>query len=67
MDKAPMTKELAEALARRAGLGRALELFPDCVHAAAAQSLLPSQGFTPPADPAAEPWPPMRAPSGSGA
>ena len=49
-------------LARRAGLEKALAQFPDCVAAAAAQALLPSQGFTAPTDPVAEPWPPMRAP-----
>jgi hypothetical protein len=62
-----MDKALVEALARRAGLDKALEHFPACVHAAAAQSLAPAQGFTPPADPTAEPWPPMRAPAGQGA
>ena len=57
-----MDKALVEALARRAGLEKALAQFPDCVAAAAAQALLPSQGFTAPTDPVAEPWPPMRAP-----
>jgi hypothetical protein len=62
-----MDKALVEALARRAGLEKALAQFPACVHAAAAQSLAPAQGFIPPADPAAEPWPPMRTPTGQGA
>ena len=35
-----MDKALIEALARQAGLARALEAFPQCVAAAAAQVLL---------------------------
>jgi len=61
--EAQMDQALVEALARRAGLEKALARFPDCVAAAAAQALLPSQGFAAPVDPAAEPWPPMRAPT----
>lgn len=61
-----MDKALVEQLARRAGLEKALAAFPDCVAAAAAQSLGPSQGFTAPASPAAEPWPPMRPGPGAG-
>ncbi len=52
------------ALARAAGLDKALAEFPDDVEAAAAQALDNAHGFTVPADPAAEPWPPMRAATG---
>lgn len=58
-----MDQALVEALARRAGLEKALARFPDCVAAAASQSLLPSLGFAAPVDAAAEPWPPMRVPT----
>ncbi len=49
------------ALARAAGLEKALRDFPDDVRAAAEQALNNANGVTVPADPAAEPWPPMRA------
>ena len=53
-------KDLVAALARAAGLDRALAEFPEDV-AAAAQA----QGFAAdiifPENPASEPWPPMRA------
>jgi hypothetical protein len=49
------------ALARAAGLDRALAEFPDDVTAAAEQALNNAGVVRVPADPAAEPWPPMRA------
>jgi hypothetical protein len=49
------------ALARAAGLDKALADFPDDVEAAARQALDNTHSFRVPADPAAEPWPPMRA------
>jgi hypothetical protein len=49
------------ALARAAGLDRALSEFPDDVTAAAEQALNNAGVVRVPADPAAEPWPPMRA------
>jgi hypothetical protein len=49
------------ALARAAGLDKALSEFPDDVEAAARQALDNAHGFRVPVDPAAEPWPPMRA------
>jgi hypothetical protein len=49
------------ALARAAGLDRALAEFPDDVTAAAEQALSNAGVVRVPADPAAEPWPPMRA------
>lgn len=51
-------------LARRAGLDRALAQFPDDVAAAAAQAEGVAARIKAPADPAAEPWPPMRAGAG---
>lgn len=50
-----------EALARAAGLEKALAEFPDDVAIAAAQALDNAGAVQDPADPAAEPWPPMRA------
>ncbi len=62
-----MDKALLAALARRAGLEKALAEFPDDVAAAAAQAAGHREAFAPPIDPAAEPWPPMRpGPSGAG-
>jgi hypothetical protein len=55
---------IIEALARAAGLKKALEDFPDDVQAAAEQALNNAHGVTVPTDPAAEPWPPMRAGTG---
>lgn len=48
------------ALARAAGLDKALAEFPDDVEAAAAQALHNAHVIRIPTDPAAEPWPPMR-------
>jgi hypothetical protein len=56
-----MDKELIAKLAQAAGLGRALAEFPDDVAAAAEQALGNKDTVTYPADPFAEPWPPMRA------
>ena len=56
-----MDKDLIAKLARAAGLGRALADFPDDVAAAAEQASRAVERITPPADPRAEPWPPMRA------
>ena len=52
------------ALARAAGLDKALAAFPDDVEAAAKQALNNAGVIQVPTDPAAEPWPPMR--SGAG-
>lgn len=56
-----MEKPLIEALARRAGLDKALADFPADVANAAAQAEGLAQALPPPADRVAEPWPPMRA------
>jgi len=48
-------------LARLAGLERALAEFPEDVAAAAAPALGHRHILHAPTDPAAEPWPPMRA------
>ena len=48
------------ALARAAGLDKALAEFPDDVQAAAEQALNNAGVVQVPTDPAAEPWPPMR-------
>ena len=59
-----MDKDLIAALARAAGLDKALAEFPDDV-ALAAQQALGNQGAVQyPTDPTAEPWPPMRAGTG---
>ena len=50
-----------ELLARRAGLAKALAEFPDDVAAAAKQAADVTSKIKQPTDPAAEPWPPMRA------
>ena len=55
-----MDKTLIEALARQAGLHRALAEFPECVAAAAAQAVGRSSEIHAPSAPAVEPWPPMR-------
>ena len=60
MREPSMDKEAIELLARRAGLAKALEEFPDDVAAAARQAADVTQKIERPADPAAEPWPPMR-------
>jgi hypothetical protein len=49
------------ALARAAGLDKAVAAFPDDVTAAAEQALNNAGVVKVPTDPAAEPWPPMRA------
>jgi hypothetical protein len=56
-----MAKAMAEMLARRAGLDKALAEFPDDVFAAANQAADVAAKMKVPSDPAAEPWPPMRA------
>ena len=50
-----------ELLARRAGLAKALAELPEDVAAAAKQASDVVSKIKQPADPAAEPWPPMRA------
>jgi hypothetical protein len=52
------------ALAKAAGLDKALAEFPDDVATAAAQAMNNAGAVRYPADPAAEPWPPMRAGDG---
>ena len=54
-----MDPTLLAALARAAGLEKALAEFPDDVAAAAAQALDNTGAVKVPTDPAAEPWPPM--------
>jgi hypothetical protein len=54
-------KDTIEVLARRAGLTRALAEFPEDVTVAAKQAADVAQKIRRPADPAAEPWPPMKA------
>ena len=49
------------ALAKAAGLAKALAEFPDDVEAAAAQAMGHAEAVTYPTNPAAEPWPPMQA------
>jgi hypothetical protein len=56
-----MDKELIAKLARAAGLDKALAEYPDDVAAAAEQALGNKDAVAYPADPTAEPWPPMRA------
>jgi hypothetical protein len=53
-------KETIEVLARRAGLTKALAEFPEDVMVAARQAADVGQKIKRPADPAAEPWPPMK-------
>jgi thiamine pyrophosphate-dependent acetolactate synthase large subunit-like protein len=52
------------ALAQAAGLDKALAAFSDDVRAAAEQALNNAGVIRVPTDPAAEPWPPMRAGTG---
>jgi hypothetical protein len=59
-----MDRQAIEILARRAGLQKALAEFPDDVADAAKQAASAASGIVPPADPRAEPWPPMRAGDG---
>lgn len=56
-----MDKDLIAKLAHAAGLDKALAEFPDDVTLAAEQALGNQGAIEYPADPAAEPWPPMRA------
>ena len=56
-----MDEMLLAAMARAAGLEKALAEFPDDVAAAASQALDNAGAVKFPVDPAAEPWPPMRA------
>lgn len=56
-----MDKDTIEMLARRAGLARALADFPEDVTIAAKQAADVAQKIKRPADPRAEPWPPMKA------
>ena len=59
-----MDKELMEALARRAGLDKALAEFADDVAAAAKLAASVAGRIKAPADPRAEPWPAMKAGDG---
>jgi hypothetical protein len=54
------------ALAKAAGLDKALAEFPDDVAVAAAQAMNNAGAVQTPTDPAAEPWPPMQAGLGLG-
>jgi uncharacterized protein YihD (DUF1040 family) len=56
-----MDNQLIGKLAQQAGLEKALAEFPDDVAIAAAQALGNQGAIQFPIDPAAEPWPPMRA------
>lgn len=49
------------ALAKAAGLDKALAQYPEDIEAAAAQALGHAGAVGYPSDPAAEPWPPMQA------
>jgi hypothetical protein len=59
-----MDKAMIELLARRAGLAKALAEFPEDLTAAAKQAANVAEKIKQPVDPAAEPWPPMRAGAG---
>ena len=59
-----MDKQLIAKLAQQAGLEKALAEFPDDVAIAAAQALGNQGAIQYPAEPTAEPWPPMRAGTG---
>jgi hypothetical protein len=48
------------ALAKAAGLDKALAEFPADIEAAAAQAMGHAEAVLYPKDPAAEPWPPMQ-------
>jgi hypothetical protein len=56
-----MDKATIELLARRAGLEKALAEHPEDVAAAATQASDAVARMKAPADPCAEPWPPMKA------
>jgi len=49
------------ALAKAAGLDKALAEFPEDIEAAAAQAVGHAEAVKFPTNPAVEPWPPMRA------
>jgi len=55
-----MDRDLMIALAKAAGLEKALTDYPDDVAAAAAQAVETGGAIRVPTDPAVEPWPPMR-------
>ena len=55
-----MDNDLIFALARAAGLDKAIADFPDDVLAAARQALGNANAIAIPTDSAEEPWPPMR-------
>jgi len=55
-----MNQDLIIALARAAGLDKAVAEFPEDVLAAARQAFGNAGAITVPTDPADEPWPPMR-------
>jgi len=55
-----MDKAVIELLAQRDGLDKALAEFPEDVAAAAEQASGAVARMKAPADPRAEPWPPMR-------
>jgi hypothetical protein len=59
-----MDKTTMELLARRAGLDKALAEFREDVAAAAEQASASLAKLKAPADPRAEPWPPMRTGAG---
>ena len=59
-----MDKAIIELLARRAGLDKAFEQFPDDVAAAAEQASGWVAKMQAPTDPRGEPWPPMKAGTG---
>ncbi|HTR84209.1 MAG TPA: hypothetical protein VMI56_07000 [Reyranella sp.] len=59
-----MDQQAVEALARRAGLDKALADFPDDVAAAAKQATDVMSKIKAPEEPRAEPWPAMRAGEG---
>ncbi|HSU07412.1 MAG TPA: hypothetical protein VLI93_17750 [Acetobacteraceae bacterium] len=55
-----MDDQLVAALAKAAGLEKALADYPEDVKAAAAQAMNTAAAIQYPTDPTAEPWPPMR-------
>jgi hypothetical protein len=59
-----MDKAMIELLARRAGLDKALAEHPEDVAAAAEQASGSVARMKAPADPRAEPWPPMKVGTG---
>jgi hypothetical protein len=60
-----MEKTEILAIARAAGLGKAVRDYREDVIAAALAAAHARSGFDEPRDPAAEPWPPMRPKPGS--